>query len=85
MKNKPMINLTIENLSEIQRLLKNAQRVVRASSYAATGGIEPLHSNKLNTAGTAIDIAAIRTVINGSSNAVNAAQNVIAAINDYIQ
>ena len=79
-----MVVLSIENLREIERLLKNAQRAVRAATYSASGSIEPLYSNYLTKVGVSTDIAGIRTVISGSSNATDAAKNVITTISDYI-
>jgi hypothetical protein len=79
-----MVTLSIENLREIERLLKNAQRAVRAATYSASGSIEPLYSNFLTTIGTSKDIADIRTVINGSSSNLDAAKNVVNTISDYI-
>lgn len=86
-KEKYMLALTIENLREVERLLKNAYRATRAASYSETGSIEPLYTNKLDPIGYGIspDIAAIRAVILGSSDIYDAAKNVVETISDYIQ
>jgi hypothetical protein len=78
------VALSIENLREIERLLKNAQRVVRAATYSHSGGIEPLYTNDLTVSGTATNIADIRTAIGSAANVTAAAQAVIANITDYI-
>lgn len=71
-----MVSLTIENLSKIQRLLKNAQRASRAVIYSADGGVEPQNASN--------DVAVIRTAISNAADTTAAAQAIVALVSDYV-
>jgi hypothetical protein len=71
------VALTIENLSAIQKLLKNAQRASRAVIYSRTGGFEPVKDLE--------DVATLRAVILGSADVATAAKNLIDHISNRVQ
>jgi hypothetical protein len=70
------VALTIENLTKIQKILKNAQRASRAVIYSASGETEP----EANT-GT---IASIRSAILASADTTVAAKAIIDLVSDYV-
>ena len=78
--------LTIENLSQIQRLLKNAQRLSRAVIYAESGSFEPRNAVGFEASTSPQpDIAAVRAAMAATSNLGQAAGVIIAAVSEYVQ
>jgi hypothetical protein len=77
--------LSIENLRTAERYLKNAYRAVRAASYSASGGFEPESGKGFDWPGTpGLDLADIRAIMAGSTDAFDAAENVLDEVSDYI-
>jgi hypothetical protein len=79
------VPLTIENFREIERILKNAYRAVRAASYSASGGLAPDHKQGFFWNPGGQDIPGVRSIISNSNNVYNAAENVADWVSDYVQ
>lgn len=78
--------LTIENLNDIQRILKNAQRLSRAIIYSQSGNFEPRNAVGFEAfTSPQPDIAEVRAEVLASNSAGAAAIAIIEAVSHYVE